>query len=58
MGSEGGFDQIGIVSFWGESGFRATRCEFRIDGDQVILPAEVVEALEASTGAMIGVTPL
>ena len=58
MGSDGGFDQIGIVSFWAESGFRATRCEFRIDGDQVILPGEVVDVLQASVGAMIGVTPL
>ncbi len=57
-GTEGGYDRMGIVSCEGELGFRAVRSEFRANGDQVGLPLASAEAIGATEGMMIGITPL
>ena len=49
---------MGIVSCEGELGFRAVRSEFRADGDQVGLPLASAEAIGATEGMAIGITPL
>lgn len=47
-----------IVSATGETGFRAVRCPCAIEGDSISIPRENAEAIGASVGAPIGVTPL